>query len=179
MADDKCIINPERDCLGILRSKELEKDLGDIEKDLNDLRRQNSSSHERIFDRLQALETQQSIQKEKCQYSQEKLSTAGSDIGNVQKELKEVAGKVDRLTHQVENNSRMNGEIVELQTDYKSLHRDFMTMGFRVEALEHVATDVNEIKEKPAKKWEDTTGKIMWAVIAAIVALVLTKIGLT
>ena len=39
-------------------------------------------------------------------------------------------------------------------------------------------TDVDEIKSKPAKKWEDITGKIIWAVLAAAIGVILGKFGL-
>lgn len=38
--------------------------------------------------------------------------------------------------------------------------------------------DVDEIKEKPAKKWDSITEKILWAVLAAIIGVVLGKFGL-
>lgn len=39
-------------------------------------------------------------------------------------------------------------------------------------------TDVDAIKEKPAKKWEDITGKVIWAILAAVIGVVLGKFGL-
>lgn len=39
-------------------------------------------------------------------------------------------------------------------------------------------TDVDEIKSKPGKKWEDITGKIIWAVLAAAIGVILGKFGL-
>jgi outer membrane murein-binding lipoprotein Lpp len=39
-------------------------------------------------------------------------------------------------------------------------------------------TDVDAIKEKPAKKWEDITSKVIWAILAAIIGVVLGKFGL-
>ena len=46
------------------------------------------------------------------------------------------------------------------------------------EEVTGLRTDVDEIKEKPAKKWEDITGKIIWAVIAAGIGVILGKFGL-
>lgn len=39
-------------------------------------------------------------------------------------------------------------------------------------------TDVDAIKEKPAKKWEDITSKVIWAILAAVIGVVLGKFGL-
>lgn len=79
---EKCIIDPERDCLGLMKARELEKDL-------NDLRKQNSSSHERIFDRLGELEKQEGIQVVQYEHILEKLDAMAGDV----KELKEKPGK--------------------------------------------------------------------------------------
>jgi chromosome segregation ATPase len=46
------------------------------------------------------------------------------------------------------------------------------------EEVTGLRTDVDEIKEKPAKKWEDITGKIIWAVLAAAIGVILGKFGL-
>ena len=39
-------------------------------------------------------------------------------------------------------------------------------------------TDVEELKEKPAKRWDGFVDKIVWAVAAALIGFVLAKIGL-
>lgn len=79
---ERCILDPERDCLGLMKARELEKDL-------NDLRKQNSSSHERIFDRLGELEKQEGIQLVQYEHIMEKLDQLAGDV----KELKEKPAK--------------------------------------------------------------------------------------
>ena len=79
---EKCILDPERDCLGLMKARELEKDV-------NELRKQNSSSHERIFDRLGELEKQEGIQLVQHEHIMEKLDQLAGDV----KELKAKPGK--------------------------------------------------------------------------------------
>lgn len=79
---EKCILDPERDCLGLMKARELEKDV-------NELRKQNSSSHERIFDRLSELEKQEGIQVVQYEHILEKLDQLTMDV----KELKAKPGK--------------------------------------------------------------------------------------
>ncbi len=79
---EKCILDPERDCLGLMKARELEKDV-------NELRKQNSSSHERIFDRLGELEKQEGIQLVQYKHIMEKLDQLAGDV----KELKAKPGK--------------------------------------------------------------------------------------
>lgn len=79
---EKCILDPERDCLGLMKARELEKDV-------NELRKQNSSSHERIFERLGELEKQEGIQVVQYEHIMEKLDQLAGDV----KELKAKPGK--------------------------------------------------------------------------------------
>lgn len=44
--------------------------------------------------------------------------------------------------------------------------------------LTEVKTDVKQIKEKPAKRWDAMVEKVLMLVIAAVVAWMLGKIGL-
>jgi hypothetical protein len=37
---------------------------------------------------------------------------------------------------------------------------------------------VETIKAKPGKKWDDVTSKVLWAILAAVIGLVLGKFGL-
>ncbi|MCI9338847.1 MAG: hypothetical protein HFH93_15220 [Lachnospiraceae bacterium] len=76
MQQEKCILHPEQDCLGLMKARELERDIAD-------LRKQNSGSHERIFERLGELEKQEGIQD--VQY------------GNILEKLDELAGDVKEL----------------------------------------------------------------------------------
>lgn len=47
------------------------------------------------------------------------------------------------------------------------------------EKLDRVSEDVEEIKNKPAKRWETVVSHILTAVIAGLVAFVLAKLGLS
>lgn len=81
--DEKCIINPERDCLGLIKANELEKDLTTLEENLGELRRQNSKSHERVFERLGELERHEGVFEE--QYK------------NIIKKLDDLEGNLDEI----------------------------------------------------------------------------------
>lgn len=109
MGKDKCLIDPERDCFGLQKAKE-------IEQDVNDLRRQNNATHERIFDKLNEMEKNESIQ------------------------------AVKRIGYESQ--------------------------------IEEIKKDIKDQKEKPAKRWESMTEKIIGLVIAAVVGYILAHIGL-
>lgn len=80
---------------------------------------------------------------------------------------------------------RNQARIEKLETEQKEL-RDLTTAvnGMVIEQknmrtdLTEMKNDVKQIKEKPAKRWDMTVEKILTLVIAAVVAWMLSKIGL-
>lgn len=110
MQQEKCILAQEHDCLGRIKARELEKDM-------NELHKQNSATHERIYERLNELEKQEGIQ-------------------NVQ---------------------------------YENI----------LEKLDQLSGDVNELKTKPAKRWESILEKVIGLFAAGLVGYVLAQIGLS
>lgn len=64
---EKCIIDPERDCLGLMKAQKLEEEV-------LDLRTRNDSSHKEFFDRLAVLEAHNQVQDAHYSHIIEKLS---------------------------------------------------------------------------------------------------------
>lgn len=73
MAGEKCILDPERDCLGLIKARELELDVAE-------LRHQNSSSHERLYNRLNEVEKAQGIQETQYSNILEKLTALAAAV---------------------------------------------------------------------------------------------------
>lgn len=106
MLQETCKMSPEQDCLGLMRTRE-------VERNVVELRKQNSATHERIYERLNELEKQEGIQ-------------------NVQ---------------------------------YENI----------LEKLDQLSGDVNELKTKPAKRWESILEKVIGLFAAGLVGYVLLK----
>lgn len=64
---EQCILDPARDCLGLEKARKLDSEIAD-------LRRQNSDSHERIFNRLNELEKSEGVQMEQYKHILEKIT---------------------------------------------------------------------------------------------------------
>ena len=109
MADERCVLNPERDCLGLQKAEMLEKQM-------DQWRSQSRESHQEIFRRLNDLEK----------------SETARDI-----QYTSIMEKLDKL--------------VAWQEDQKA---------------------------KPAKRWDTIMEKTVWAVLAAVIAFILARIGL-
>lgn len=66
----------------------------------------------------------------------------------------------------------------EMKQDSKAIAEKLPALTHKVEQLEKVSGDVDELKEKPAKRWEGIVDKAIWAVCASVIAFLLAKVGL-
>ena len=64
--DDKCILDPQRDCLGLQKANMLEKQM-------DQWREQARSTHEKLFDRIRELEKAEAARNEQYESIMEKL----------------------------------------------------------------------------------------------------------
>ena len=63
----------------------------------------------------------------------------------------------------------------QLATSVALLAEQMKTMNTNVSAL---SSEVEELKEKPAKRWDGLVDKIIWAVAGAFLAFALARLGL-
>ena len=90
-----------------------------------------------------------------------------------------------RLT-EVEARSKSNchrlDEMEKRQDNLDDLVSTVKVLADREERVEddvkEIKNDVKTIKDKPGKRWDAIFDKIVWAVLAAIIAFVLGRIGL-
>lgn len=80
MADEKCILDPMRDCLGLQKANMLEKQM-------DQWRQQARETHQGIFDRLLALEKSDSARAEQYKAIMDKLTELGDDLSNTAKSI--------------------------------------------------------------------------------------------
>ena len=116
MPDEKCILDPQRDCLGLQKANMLEKQM-------DQWREQSRNTHKELFDRIRELEKVESARNEQYDNIMEKLDT---------------------LT----------------------------------KSMAEVTVKVADITTRPGKRWDAIVDKAIWAVLAAVIAFVLAKIGL-
>lgn len=107
--DEKCILDPQRDCLGLAKANMLEKQM-------SEWREASRNTHKDLYDRLRELEKAEAARNEQYDNIMEKL---------------------DRLI-----------------------------------AWQEVE------QAKPKKRWETIVDKSVWAVLAAVIAFILARIGL-
>lgn len=76
--------------------------------------------------------------------------------------------RIESLEKKVDNLSDVVGVLQAMKRDLEYL----------ATTVNETKSDVKELKDKPAKRWEDLVGKIIWGVVGAFVAYALTHIGL-
>jgi hypothetical protein len=90
-----------------------------------------------------------------------------------------------RLT-EVEARSKSNlkriDEMDKRQADLEELVSTVKVLAVREEKVEsdvkEIKNDVKSIKDKPGKRWDAIVDKVVWAVLAAVIAFLLGRIGL-
>ena len=103
--DDKCILDPERDCIGKAAAAKLEARLDTLEKTVEKNHDNASRTHKEFFERIRAIETATAVQTEQYKTILEKLdaltdsvSRVTSSVSDIQaepgREWKELKGKV-------------------------------------------------------------------------------------
>lgn len=80
---------------------------------------------------------------------------------------------------------RNEGRIKKLEDESGVLHQLATSVAVMAEQLKsmnasvsYLTSEVEEMKEKPGKRWDSLVDKIIWGVAGAVVAYVLARIGL-
>lgn len=103
--DEKCILDPQRDCIGKAAAAKLEARLDTLEKTVEKNHDNASRTHKEFFERIRAIETATAVQTEQYKAILEKLdaltdsvSRVTSSVSDIQaepgREWKELKGKV-------------------------------------------------------------------------------------
>ena len=93
----------------------------------------------------------------------------------------------DEFAHRMdEEHNRQNHRITNLETNVKdisSLTTSVASLAKSVEqmarAQEKQAKRLEALEQKPARKWESFVDKVIWAVAAALIAFILSYLGLS
>lgn len=94
---------------------------------------------------------------------------------DIEHRLTEVEGRSKSNTHRLDELERRQDNLDELVGTVKVL-------AVREENVENdvkeIKNDVKSIKDKPGQRWDAIVDKVIWAVLAAVIAFVLGRIGL-
>ena len=96
--------------------------------------------------------------------------------------IEEVALKLQETT---DRSFRNEGRIKKLEGESEVLHQLATSVAVMAEqmktmntSVKTLANEVEEIKDKPGKRWDGLVDKIVWAIAGAVLAVILAQIGL-
>ena len=97
------------------------------------------------------------------------------DIEQVALKLQETTDRSLRNEGRIKKLEEENSVLHQLATSVAVMAEQMKTLNKSVNTL---ADEVEDMKEKPAKRWDSLVDKIIWAVAGAVLAFILAKIGL-
>ena len=97
-------------------------------------------------------------------------------------DIETLALKVQETTDRSERNE---GRIKKLENEHEVLHQLATSVAVMAEKLDNMTKSVNgltakvdEIENKPGKRWDSIVDKAIWAVLGAAIVYMLGQIGL-
>lgn len=95
---------------------------------------------------------------------------------------KEFEHRVTEVEARSKSNQRRIEKVEERQDEISDLVSSVKVLAEREQNVENdvkeIKSDVKNLTNKPAKKWDNLVEKVLWAVIAAVITFVLAQIGL-
>ena len=90
-----------------------------------------------------------------------------------------------KLQETTDRSTRNEGRIKKLEGENAVLHQLATSVAVMAEQMKTMnqsvstlTTEVEELRDKPGKRWDSLIDKIIWAVAGAVLAYVLASIGL-
>ena len=97
------------------------------------------------------------------------------NIEDLALKLQETSDKAERNEGRIEKLERDSGVLHKLVTAVEVMAEQLKNMNSKVTKVQD---DMEEIKEKPGKRWDSLVSNIIWAIVGAVLAFILAKIGL-
>lgn len=166
----KCVVHPDRDCHGYDRAEEVARDVKALDRKLTEFQQNVANTNNRFGERIGRLEARNEVQDEQVSHIKEALSELRGEIRESQKE-------------QRDSMSGMRSEQKEAMAELKKGNQESLsavtTLIHKVEGLEYLKRDVDEIKAKPAKTWEGIKEKGLNWMLILILTIVACALGLS
>lgn len=168
--NEKCILDPERDCMGLRRAEEVAGDVKALDRKLDELREGVSGTNNRFGMRIGALEANEKVRDEQYKHVHEKLVDITRDMADFQRENKDSIAELRK-----EHKESME----ELRKGNKEILDAVVPLKHKVDSLAHLEEDVEELKEKPVKTWESIKTQVLVWAVAAVMALIAAAVGIS
>lgn len=166
---EKCILDPDRDCLGIQKANDVSGEVRALSKQLSSFQQSVSETHVRFGSRIGELEAREKVRDEQYKNIQEKLKDITQDMSQFQKDQKDSISDL-RAEHKtsMEELKRGNKEILEIVTPLRQ----------KAGEIDKLSEDVAELKEKPGETWEHIKKQGLGWIVAFVLAILAVALGL-
>ena len=94
--DEKCILDPERDCIGKAAAAKLEARLGLLERTVEKNHDNASRTHKEFFERIRAIETATAVQTEQYKTILKKLDALTDSVTKVTSSVSDIQAEPGR-----------------------------------------------------------------------------------
>ena len=115
------------------------------------------------------------IMQDRMEGMQEELKGINVTLGKHSEQIKAALKRIDEQAQLTETVHKLATSIELLVAKQEITSEKVAETNKKLEAITH---DVEDIKQKPAKRWDDSVKAILLGLIAGIVAFFLSKIGL-
>lgn len=166
---DNCVLDPNRDCIGSQKAEDVANRVNNLDKKLSDFQSSVSETQQRFGVRIGKLEAANEVKKEQIKNIKEKQADLVNEIAKFQAEQRESFSDL-RKEHR-ESMLELKGsnrEILDIVTPIKH----------KIDEIDSLREDVDELKEKPAQTWEDIKKQGLGWIVGIILAIVAVALGL-
>lgn len=168
--DDKCILDSGRDCLGAGKAKEVAADVRALDNRLREFQQSVSDTNNRFGARIGKLEAHNEVQDEQVKQIKETQAEIKREVEEARKEQKDSISELRR-----EHKESM----AELKKSNKEILDAVTPMKHKVESLEHLSEDVDELKGKDGKTWAGIKSQVLGWGVLLVLTIVAVALGLS
>lgn len=163
------MLDPGHECHGMKRADEVAADVKALDRRLDEFQGRVSETNTRFGGRIGKLENREEVREEQYRHVREKLEGITRDMEDFQRENKDSVAELRR-----EHKESME----ELRKGNKEILEAVAPLKHKVESLEHLKKDVEELKEKPGRTWEHIKAQGLGWIVALGLAVIAVALGL-
>lgn len=166
---DKCVVDPERDCLGLQRAKEAEGSVRALDRRLSEFQQAVADTNSRFGARIGKLEGRDEVREEQFKNIREKLGDITREMTEFQREQKGSIAELRREHKEsMEELKQGNKEILEIIAPLRN----------KAEEVDKLSADVDKLQGKPGETWEHLKKQGLGWILALLLAVVAVALGL-
>ena len=112
----------------------------------------------------------------------ETLEKHGDQLSAIEKTMVKQDERISTALKRIDEQTKLTESIHELASSVKVLHVEQKTMMEKIDStnkkIETVSSDVEELKQKPAKRWDGVITVLISGIVGGLLTFLLLKMGL-